>query len=316
MRSVLPRLGPVRGLTATVAAFAALLLPPAARAADDPAWTAEPVAGGGRPYIYMEGVPGTVLEDKLSVTNRGARPLTVQLRAADAYNTEGGALAVRGARGSKTAGTWITLATARVTVPPRTRAEVPFSVTLPAGALPGDHPAAVMAASGGREAGVRIHLRVSGPTLAALTVEDVSVSGGSIHYALVNRGNTALTPRVSFRADGLLGEALRRAPRTPAVELLPGRRVSLAEKWANPPLLDAVNVHVRATAQGAAPSEATTTTTFVPWRTVVAVAAAMVAVAATATWLLRRRRHSPNHSEPPDTPEEPDRDRHLARSGA
>ncbi|WP_406731761.1 hypothetical protein [Streptomyces sp. NBC_01794] len=305
----------VRSCLAAVAALLCalcVLCAPAAWASDEPTWTAEPAAGGGRRYVYMEGVPGTVLEDKLSVTNRGAKPLAVRLRSADLINTAGGAPAVRGARRSSAAGTWITLAANRLTVPPRTRAEVPFSVTVPAGALPGDHPGAVVVESGDREAGVRIQLRVSGPTLAALTVEDVSVSRGAIRYSLVNRGNTALTPRLAVRADGLFGEVLRRPPRTLSVELLPGRRVSLAEKWPDPPSLDSVDVRVQVTAEGAARSVATASATFVPWLWVAAGAVALVAAVGTTSWLMYRR----HPADPGPTPEQTSSEDELARSGA
>ena len=295
--------------TLVVAALLSALSLPAARAASA-TWTVE--AGGGRAYVYLEGVPGTVLEDKVSLTNPGAKPLTVRLRPADAYNSRSGALAVRGARTSTGAGTWITLASTTLTVPPRTRAEIPFSVTVPAGALPGDHPGAIMAASDGRESGVRIHLRVSGPTLAAFTVEDVRIFAGAIHYTLVNRGNTVLTPRVAFRVDGLFGQALRRAPRSLPVELLPAQRVGLAEKWPDPPSLDSVTVHIEATAQGDARAEASASAVFVPWGTVAAAAAGLLAAGGAALWFVRRRRHPP---DPGPGSEQPGGDRHLARAG-
>jgi hypothetical protein len=169
-----------------------------------------------------------------------------------------------------------------------------------------------MAASGGREAGVRIHLRVSGPTLAALTVEQVKVSGGAIHYSLVNRGNTALTPRVTIRADGLFGEVLRRAPRTLPVELLPAQRVTLTEKWPGHPSLDSVTVHVEATAPGDARAKGSASATFVPWATVAGSAAGLLAAAGGTVWFLRRRRPA----DPGPAPEQTSSERHLARSGA
>ncbi|MFK4224299.1 hypothetical protein [Streptomyces sp. NPDC019890] len=299
--------------TLVVAALLSALCLSAARAASaaSAAWTVEP--GGGRAYAYLEGVPGTVLEDTVSVTNHGAKPLTVRLRPADAYNTHSGALAVRGARTSTGAGTWITLASETLTVPGRTRAEIPFSVTVPAGALPGDHPGAIMAASGGRESGVRIHLRVSGPTLAAFTVEDVRIFAGAIHYTLVNRGNTALTPRVGFRADGLFGQVLRRAPRSLPVELLPAQRVGLAEKWSDPPSLDSVTVHIEATASGDARAGASASAAFVPWGTVAGAGAGLLAAGGTALWFVRRRRHPP---DPGPRAEQQGGDRHLVRAGA
>lgn len=287
----------VSRLAVILAALLCALSVPTAWAADDPTWTAEPAAGtgtgpdnDGRPYVYLEGLPGTVLEDRLSLTNPGPKPLTVRLRSADAYNTEGGALAVRGAQQSRGTGAWISLAEDRVTIPPRTRAEVPFSVTVPTGAVPGDHPGAIMAASAGREAGVRIHLRVSGPTLAALTVEDVSVSRGEIHYALVNRGNTALVPRLAVRADGFFGELLNRPARPLPLELLPGQRVTLTENWPGPSRLDSVDVRLSVTAAGNASGGASASAWFVPWPWVAAAAPALSAATGVVLWLVGRGR--------------------------
>ncbi|KOG91715.1 hypothetical protein ADK38_01640, partial [Streptomyces varsoviensis] len=102
----------------------------------------------------------------------------------------------------------------------------------------------------GRRAGVRLALRVSGPTLAALSVEDVRVTGrgaaARIRYALVNHGNVTLTPRLAVSADGMFGEVLRRPARTLPVELRPGQRVRLSEKWADAPAFDSVRVKLTA----------------------------------------------------------------------
>ncbi|MFE7778066.1 hypothetical protein ACFU5O_30035 [Streptomyces sp. NPDC057445] len=304
-------------VTAAGAVAAALLcvLPAAAPAAAGPAaaepvWTAEPAAGG-RPYAYLEGTPGTVMQDALSVTNRGAEPLTVRLRAVDAYSTKNGDLAVRTAAPAAT-GRWIALASARVTVPPRTRADVPFAVTVPGSALPGDHPAAIVATAGGREAAVRVRLRVSGPTLAALTVEDVRVDGERIHYALVNRGNTVLAPRLALTAEGLIGGELVSRPARPlSLELPPGRRVELTEPLPGPPALDSVDVTLRVTAPGGAHGEATGSALYVPWGAVTGGALALGAAAGSAAlWSGRRRpgRRDPGtcpHSEVTETEREP-----------
>ncbi|GAA3489114.1 hypothetical protein [Streptomyces cremeus] len=226
---------------------------PAVHAAD--AWTATPAAGGGsrpgsggRPYFYLQGAPGTVFEDRLSVVNPGRAPLTVTLRARDAE------------------GTWIALASRQVRVPPRTRADVPFTVTVPAAAQPGDHPGALVASSAdGREQRTEVRLRVSGPTLAALSVEDVRIEDGLIRYALVNRGNTTLTPRVAVAADGALGgELLRRGAREMR-DLPPGHRVELAEVWTDTPALDRARARLTVTAGPGVREEATATATFVTW---------------------------------------------------
>ncbi|MFE3937913.1 hypothetical protein ACFXPJ_30175, partial [Streptomyces goshikiensis] len=211
-----------------------------AAAAEEPGWRAEPVSGSGgsavRPYFYLAGPPGTVLEDRLALVNTTGQEHTVTLRGADAHNTADGALAVRPARESTDAGSWISFGSgSTVKLPPRTRAVVPFTVTVPPASPPGDHPAAVVATEAGREVGVRVHLRVGGPALAALTVEDVAVRGRGagrvVSYTLVNRGNVTLAPRLAIRAEGRFGEVAGRAPRALPGELQPVRRGSLTEPW-------------------------------------------------------------------------------------
>lgn len=81
-------------------------------AAADDGWSLAPSASapGGRPYVYAEGAPGTVLQDSVSVLNPGARPVTVRLRGADADNTADGDLTVRAAGKSTDTGAWIAFA--------------------------------------------------------------------------------------------------------------------------------------------------------------------------------------------------------------
>ncbi|MER6100128.1 hypothetical protein ABT154_30595 [Streptomyces sp. NPDC001728] len=199
------------------------------------AWTAAPAAG--RPYAYLEGPAGSVLQDTLSVTNPGARPLTVRLSG-------------RGAP--------VSFAARTVTVPARTRADVPFAVTVTADLPPGEHRGTVRASAAGREVRVDLRIRVSGPHLAALTVEDVSVDTGTgaLRYTLVNRGSTVLAPRLAVRADGLLGTVLDRPERALPLTLRPGERATRTETWPDPPALDSVTVRLTAAAPGAASATA------------------------------------------------------------
>ncbi|UKY50631.1 hypothetical protein [Streptomyces inhibens] len=272
---------------AVLATAAALLCPAAAAAAPaETGWSAAPAPGDGagpsaqdRPYFYLEGAPGTVMNDRLSLSNPTGRAVTVRLHSSDS-------------------GAWIALAAKEVKVPPRTRASVPFTVTVPRDAAPGGHPGALIATSGGKGGGraaVPVHLRVTGPTLSALTVENVSVRGQGdaavIRYTLVNRGNTVLTPRVTVRADGVFGPVLRRAARTLPLALRPGQGVDLTEKWPDPPGLDAVDLRLTVTARGGAHGSASTSYAAVPWG---ATAGAALALAAGAGGLVvvRRRRRS------------------------
>ncbi|MFF2195006.1 hypothetical protein [Streptomyces sp. NPDC058157] len=312
-RAVAPRIRVPRALTPrALRRLAALLLlaaatlqgtPAAADGGGEPGWTAAPAsgnaAGAPRPSFYLAGPAGTVLEDRLTLTNTGDRQRVVTLRGADAYNAPGGAFAVRPADGTRGAGSWISFgAAATVTLPPHTRAVVPFTVTVPPASPPGDHPAAVVAAEGGHEAGVRVDLRVGGPALAALTVEDVSVRGHgaatAVAYTLVNRGNVALTPALALHAErGLGGASAPRTARALPLELLPGQRVALTEPWPDAPALDRVSLRLTVTAPGAAPATATATAWCVPPGSAAWAGAGLVVLGAAVLVLVRARRRGP-----------------------
>ncbi|MFD0380962.1 hypothetical protein [Streptomyces sp. NPDC127112] len=307
-----PKPRTLRRLAALLLLAAATLhgTPAAAAGADDPGWTAEPASADGatarRPSFYLAGPAGTVLEDRLTLSNTGDQERTVTLRGGDAYNTPDGAFAVRPAAASPGAGSWISFgAAATVTLPPHTRAVVPFTVTVPPASPPGDHPAAVVAAEGGHEAGVRVDLRVSGPALAALTVEEVSVRGHgaatAVAYTLVNRGNVALTPALALHAEGGLGGGSGpRTARALPVELLPGRRVTLTEPWPGAPAFGRVALRLTATAPGAAPATATTTAWFVPRGSAAWAGAGLLLLGTAALFLVRAARRGPPRARPPE----------------
>jgi hypothetical protein len=224
-----------------------------------------------------------VLQDTLSVTNPGRAPVGVHLTGT---------------------GVRIAFAERDVRVPARTRAEVPFTVTVPPGTEPGDRSGTIVArAADGRTRTVRLRLRVGGPALAALTVEHVAVRGDRITYELVNRGTTVLVPRLAVRADGVLGRVLDRGPRTLPVHLRPGSRMTLTEPWPDRPALDAVDVRLTVTAAGGAHDTATASARFVPWGAVAGVTGAVLAGAG-ALIVVRRRgsRTTDGDPEPDATP--------------
>ncbi|MEV6106206.1 hypothetical protein AB0M28_16020 [Streptomyces sp. NPDC051940] len=280
---------------AALAVLACLGTAPAAGADEArDGWSAGPL--GGRPFFYLEGAPGTVLKDTVAVTNPGATDRRVTLRGADAYNRGDGSFALRA--GGRT-GAWLGFAERELKIPARTRAEIPFTVAVPEGAVPGDHPAAIVVRSGGRDLGIRVHLRVTGPSLAAVGIEDVRVRDGRLSYALVNRGSTVLAPRLAVRAAGYYGDVLRHGPRDLGVELLPGQRVTLSEPWPGTSALDSVDIRLTVTAPGGARATARAGYASVPWGRAAAGAALAAGAAAAVRWL-RRRRRTAHPSAPPD----------------
>jgi hypothetical protein len=276
MRVLCPSLSHHRSLLGLLGLVA--LLSAGTPAVADEGWSVTPL-GTGRPYFYAEGTPGTVLQDTLSVRNPTKRILNVRL----------------------TGGSWLTLATPEVDVPARTRADVPFTVRIPEGTPPGDRTATITARAAGRTATVPVRLRVRGPRLPALTVENVTVRGDRIAYELVNRGTTDLTPRLAVHADGVLGPVLDRAPRTLPVRLPPGRRLALTEPWSGRPGFDAVDVRLTVTAAGGTVrDEAGTSVRFVPWGGTAGVAGVLSAGGALVVVrrIGRRRRDERTHRRP------------------
>ncbi|MCX4786631.1 MULTISPECIES: WxL protein peptidoglycan domain-containing protein [unclassified Streptomyces] len=253
---------------------------PTAHAADNGSWSVYPATtqAGQRPYFYLSADPGATLDDKVTVTNKTDRPQTFRLYTADAYNTaRDGGFAVRAQNEKqRSVGAWARTDRDRVTVRAHGSVTVPLTITVPEDAEPGDHPGALVAlderidpadagavAVGIRKAvGARIYLRVNGPTMPALSVDDVRVehsqplvpgtgkSRAVISYTLHNRGNVTLNPKVALRAEGLFGRTLlaRDLKKIPS-ELLPRQRVRLTEQWAGAPQLEWGEIKVTASAR-------------------------------------------------------------------
>ncbi|WP_416973351.1 WxL protein peptidoglycan domain-containing protein [Streptomyces sp. 4F14] len=308
----------MRKLFGLVPVLLLLLLPAPARAADNGSWSVYPAstAVAARPYFFVSADPGHTVRDKVVVANKTDQPMKFRLYAADAYNTaRDGGFAVKSV-GEKMlgVGAWARLPESAVTVPARGTVTVPFTIQVPEGAEPGDHPGAIVAldekvqkGGGGvalgvqRAVGARVYLQVTGPSLPALAVEDVRIdqdrplvpgfgdSTATVSYTLHNTGNVTLDPRVRLKATGLFGRTLlnRELTKVPA-ELLPGQSVRLTERWGHAPQLDRGKVTLTASATG---TEEKGSTSFlaVPW----AAAGVLVGVAVGAGVLLKWRRSRP-----------------------
>ncbi|MEV0179238.1 DUF916 domain-containing protein [Streptomyces sp. NPDC050625] len=319
-------------LLSLIGLFCGLTAGPA-HAADNGSWSVYPVASqvAARPYFYLSADPGQTITDKVAVANKTGKPLTFRLYAADAYNTaRDGGFAVRTVKERmRGVGAWAKPARSRVTVPGHKTVTVPFTLHVPQAAEPGDHPGAIVAldervdqGSGSlalgvqRAVGARVYLRVSGPTVPAISVENMHVthhqplvpglgdSTATISYTLHNTGNVTLDPKVELRARGLFGRTLlaRDLTRIPA-ELLPGQRVRLTEPWRDAPQLDWGDITLTASATGTRES-ASASFFALPWL-VVALAFAAGAVGGALFVRARRGRARPSEPVRPSRPARP-----------
>src|SRR6478609_1479768 len=109
-----------------VAATGLVVLPATtANAQDNGRWAVYPVTRDGndispRQYFIFDATPGKTIKDSVTVRNRTVRPLVLDVYPADAFNTTaGGAFALKKQDEKQTdVGSWITLSTKQVTVPP------------------------------------------------------------------------------------------------------------------------------------------------------------------------------------------------------
>lgn len=246
-----------RPVLITTAALATLLgaSPAAAQEETDTApatWGVNPSSQDGpdgRAAFDYALDPGETVIDFVGVSNFSTEPITLRLYASDAYTTETGAFDLLPADEEPVdVGSWIGFNEETLTIAPQTRLDVPFALTVPADATPGDHVGGIVAAvteegtdAGGgevlveRRVGSRVHLRVSGeldPNLLPDTEDAVyhyewnPIEPGSItfEYAVENSGNVRLQGELVARIGGpwdLLAEEVVIAE---LPQILPGDR--------------------------------------------------------------------------------------------
>lgn len=207
-------------------------------------WSVAPASADGedgRAWVEQEADPGETFTDHLAVTNFSDATVTFRLSAADGYFTENGRFnMLQSNEPSVAAGTWITVQDT-VTVGADETVVVPYEVTVPNNATPGDTAAGIAAsvltqttADGGAAVGVesrvgfRIMMRVSGELAPALGITGLrgdyhldwnpfSPGAATVTFTAENTGNARLrvTPVASIvgRFDDVTGTDL---------ELLPG----------------------------------------------------------------------------------------------
>lgn len=319
-RALLPCLLAV--VLAILAPGGAALAQTAANTEGSVAWSVRPAdtaQGRDRPNFAYEVAPGTSVSDALTVTNRSAEPIELDVYAADGFLTPDGSLDILASSEPSTElGSWISVASAPVALASGESTEVPFRLDVPADATPGDYAAGVVAAmlvtadSGTvteRRLGSRIHLRVQGELAPALTVSDVAVDyhgtinpagagSATVRYRLTNEGNTRLRPEVEVTAAGPFGWAAVRAT-DEAPELLPRSSIERSVTVEGVPPLIVLTAEARATSTVVSPgvtptievpepivSTGSAATAAVPWSALVIV----LALAALVFWRLRARR--------------------------
>ncbi|AXI78243.1 WxL protein peptidoglycan domain-containing protein [Peterkaempfera bronchialis] len=222
---------------------------PALAAADgDVTWTVRTAANGygADRSSFSHGVnPGGQVKDAMVVANHGTAPLELAVYAADGFTTDMGQLDLL-PRGKKSVGVgaWVHADRDRVVVQPGKSVEVPFTITVPGNATPGDYVGGILTsltqpddAEGinvDRRLGIRVKLQVSGALKPNLAIEDLHVryagsfnpfakGDATVTYTIHNTGNAILSAQQTVSLSGPFGWLRTEAGRiAPPPELLPG----------------------------------------------------------------------------------------------
>jgi hypothetical protein len=219
----------------------------------------DPSQPSSRAFLAYTLAPGTNASDSVTLWNYSDVQLNFKVYGTDAYNnTTGEFTLLAGDQKPKDAGSWIALRTSSLTVPARTRVDIPMEIRVPANASPGDHTAGVVASvptqttdSNGlpqvvdRRTGSRVYVRVTGPVNPSLTVENISTDyhgvfnplDGSldVSYTLRNAGNVRLGARQQVTVKDIFGREIASRKVKTIPEVLPGNAITFHESFNDVP---------------------------------------------------------------------------------
>ncbi|MEU4694734.1 hypothetical protein [Actinoplanes sp. NPDC023714] len=313
----------MRRVAALLIAAAAVVVPAtpavAASSSADTTWTVQPATAAGpdgRRWVERTLDPGQTVTEHLAVRNFGAAPASFRLTAADGYLTDKGRFNMLPSDTPSTdGGTWITVQST-VDVGAGETEVVPFTITVPSGATPGDHPAGIAASVAGRQGtvqvesrvGFRVLLRASGTVQPAVSVDDVSTTYArswnplrpgvlTVSYQVANTGNIRMSVADEVRSSELFGLLSASSPGSVATsgaaaapgDILPGGSRAGTARVEGVWGFGRVSTTVALTAE--APTSVTVTTWVMPWpQLFLALAVAALLLAARAVNRLRRRR--------------------------
>jgi hypothetical protein len=276
-----------------------------------------------RLFFFLSPAPGQTVKDSVTISNLSDAPQKLNLYAGDAAVTElGGTLGLTTPEQEPTGvARWIKLSKNEVTLKPGDSADVPFTLSVPRGAAPGDYVGGIAASnfttsvdsSGAtirqrNAVGARVYVRVQGPLNEELSVEKVELTQveprrlpfvgeagtATLVYRVANVGNVRVSPKGTLTLKGLGGRQLVDPIDLTVPELLPETSVVLTVPGISGlPSIDRVSAEVTLTGNDSSASGSTSAWVVSPLAVVV-VAAVVLVLFAMITWLLRRRRRVPS----------------------
>lgn len=238
-------------------------------------------------FFHLSVLPGETINATAIVSNHTAVDVELETYAVDGLTTETGAFALKAEDDLRTqVGQWTHNLTRQITVTGQSQLAVPFAITVPLGAKPGDYQGGLIIQSppvegattnsGGtpvridvvQRQGVRIYLTVEGEAHASVTPGVMSWVKGAdsvtLKLPVKNTGNVTLQPTATASVDAWFA-AGRTVTFASPENVPPGTTVIMTAKYPTSPLLQIANI--QATVISAAPEKHASTTVFdVPWQ--------------------------------------------------
>jgi len=316
-----------------VLAAAILIGSPAAaqdgQASQPRTWGVQPASKGGpstRAAFTYDAAPGETIADAVRIANFSEQPLTLSVYATDAFNTADGTFDVLAADAKPDdVGSWAKLDRTEVTLAPRASADIPFTLTVPKNASPGDHAGGIVASlateatdgSGNKvkvdnRVGARVYLRVDGPLRPELTVtklglhydgtaDPVGKGTATVAYTVENTGNVRLSAGQSLTLSGPFGLASTKVEQKDVPELLPGSKLDLTAPAADVFPTGRLTAGLRLTPEGegveADPTTTAARTWAVPWTLLVLIALVTAALVVRRRLKKRKARPAPTDGD-------------------
>jgi hypothetical protein len=243
-------------LIALLTAAPADAAPPVAPDDGSRVWAVRPAGADGKPdartHFVLQGAPGAQVRDKVLILNSSHVPVAFSVYGTDAFNTPQGAFDLLNAATKPVdVGSWIIVGSSTVVIPAGKAVAVPFTVTIPATATPGDHAGGVVVSLAGvspadgvkldSRVAVRVYLRIPGNLRPSLAVGPVTVKfrgGGNpfahgtatVTYTVTNPGNIRLRAGQKIKITGPFGGTLATLSPPDLTELLPSQAATFTVK--------------------------------------------------------------------------------------
>ncbi len=207
-------------------------------------------------FIY-ELKPEETKEDSITVVNNTENPIEVKVYAVDATTTSDGGFALLNENQRQTdVGSWVQVSKDIISVKPRDRVEVPFTITIPKYATVGDHGGGIIVQevkqaagpSGGMSlnivsrVGTRIYETVPGDQVIDLKLSNLihGLKDGHLTFSFTmeNKGNIFLNPKGTLEIKNSQSKSVDRVQLETLGTVIPGKPTTVTiDSKATPPVL-------------------------------------------------------------------------------